>query len=166
LFFQRFHQWLYRGGHPNLLARLLNRGFAVLHFLGIAPNYMVTLEVIGRRSGRVISFPLAMVVLDGERYLVSMLGREAAWVRNVRAAGGHARLRHGRIEQVLLEEVTVEERGRVLKAYLRLAPGARPHIPVERDAPLAEFEKIAAAFPVFRLVPDRMTERNQTRSSK
>lgn len=157
MFFQRFHQWLYRGGRPNLLARLLNRGFALLHALGIAPNYMVTLEVIGRRSGRAISFPLAMVVLDGERYLVSMLGADAAWVRNVRAADGHATLHHGRIEHVLLEEVAVEKRSLILKAYLRRAPGARPHIPVERDAPLAEFEKIAAAFPVFRLVPDRMT---------
>ena len=42
---------------------------------------MVTLEVVGLRSGHVISFPLAMVVLDGERYLVSMLGQQAAWVR-------------------------------------------------------------------------------------
>ena len=117
---------------------------------------MVTLKVVGRRSGRVISFPLAMVLLDGERYLVSMLGREAAWVRNVRAAGGHARLRHGRTEQVLLEEVVVEERAPILKAYLRIAPGARPHIPVDMDAPLEEFETIAATFPVFRLISDRM----------
>ncbi len=123
----------------------------MLHSLGIAPNYMVTLEVKGRRSGRVISFPLAMVLLDGERYLVSMLGANATWVHNVRAAGGHAVMRHGRTEDVLLEEVPVEKRARILKAYLRIAPGARPHIPVDMDAPLEEFEKIAAEFPVFRL---------------
>ena len=154
--FQLFHRWLYRGGRPNALARAFNWFWAALHSLGIAPNYMVTLQVVGRRSGRVISFPLAMVLLDGERYLVSMLGREAAWVRNVRAAGGHARLRHGRTEQVLLEEVVVEERAPILKAYLRIAPGARPHIPVDMDAPLEEFETIAATFPVFRLISDRM----------
>lgn len=151
MFFTRFHRWLYRGGRPNSLARAVNRFWAVVHSLGIAPNYMVTLEVVGRRSGRAISFPLAMVVLDGERYLVSMLGAEAAWVKNVRVADGHAVLHHGRTERVLLEEVPVEKRSRVLKAYLQRAPAAQPHIPVDKDAPLAEFEKIAADFPVFRL---------------
>lgn len=157
MFWQKFHRWLYRGGHPNALARLLNRGWASVHSLGIAPNYLVTLEVMGRGSGRVISFPLAMVPLDGERYLVSMLGNEAAWVKNVRAAGGHAMVRHGRTEQVQLEEVAVEKRARVLKAYLRRAPGARPHIPVDKNAPLEEFQAIAAQFPVFRLASSRTT---------
>jgi hypothetical protein len=36
-------------------------------------------------------------------------------------------------------------------AYLRLAPGARPHIPISKDAPVAKFEKIAAEYPVFRM---------------
>jgi hypothetical protein len=93
-----------------------------------------------------------MVPLDGERYLVSMLGNKATWVQNVRAAGGHATLRHGRTEHVQLEEVAVEKRAGVLKAYLRLAPGARPHIRVDKDAPLEEFESIAAQIPVFRVV--------------
>jgi deazaflavin-dependent oxidoreductase (nitroreductase family) len=144
-------RWLYRGGRPNALAGALNRGWAALHTLGIAPNYLVTLEVTGRRSGRAISFPLVMAVVDGQRYLVSMLGAEASWVRNLRAAGGHALLRHGRTERVRLEEVAVEERGPVLKAYLRRAPGARPHVPVDKDAPLEEFEAIAARIPVFRV---------------
>jgi len=113
---------------------------------------MVTLEVEGRRSGRTSSFPLAMAVVDGERYLVSMLGSEASWVRNVRAAGGRATLRHGRTEHVRLEEVPVEQRPPVLKAYLRRAPGARPHIPVDKDAPLEEFAAIAAQVPVFRVL--------------
>jgi len=152
LVWQKFHRWLYQGGHPNALTRVINRGWAAVHSLGIAPNYLVTLEVTGRRSGRMISFPLAMVPLDGERYLVSMLGSEAAWVKNVRAAGGHATLRHGRTEQVQIEEVSVEKRARILKAYLRLAPGARPHIPVDKSASLEAFEGIAAQFPVFRVV--------------
>jgi hypothetical protein len=80
-----------------------------------------------------------------------MLGADAAWVGNVRAAGGRARLRHGRAEEVRLEEVAVEERAPVLKAYLKRAPGARPHIPVSKDAPIEDFEAIAAEFPVFRV---------------
>ena len=84
----------------------------MVHALGIAPNYLVTLEVVGRRSGRAISFPLVMAVVDGERYLVSMLGSDVAWVRNLRAANGHALLRHGSTERVRLDEIPVKERAR------------------------------------------------------
>ena len=144
-------RWMYRNGHPNGLTRVINRGWAVLHSLGISPDFMVTLEVVGRKSGKMISFPLAMTVLNGKRYLVSMLGEEANWVKNVRAAGGKAKLRHGRSEQVLLQEVEVRQRAPILKAYLQHAPGARPHIPVNKDAPISEFEKIASKYPVFKL---------------
>jgi hypothetical protein len=134
------------------LARILNRGWAAIHALGIAPDYLVTLQVVGRRSGRSISFPLVMTVVAGERYLVSMLGPDVAWLRNLRAAGGHAVLRHGRTERVRLDEVPANERGPVLKAYLKRAPGARPHLSVDKDAPLPEFEAVAAEIPVFRVV--------------
>ena len=144
-------QWLYRGGRPHGLAKLLNAGSGWLYALGIAPNYLVTLEVAGRQSGKTVSLPLVMTIMNGERYLVSMLGADANWVQNVKAASGKARLRHGVTEQVLLEEVTVSERAPILKAYLQHAPGARPHIPVDKDAPLTEFEKIAPAYPVYRL---------------
>ena len=147
-----FKRRLYQGGRPNALARLLNRCWAALHSRGIAPDYLVTLEVTGRQSGRTISLPLVMVVQEGERYLVSMLGADAAWVRNVKAAGGRAVLRHGRAEQVRLEELAIEKRAPVLKAYLQRAPGARPHIAVDRDAPIEKFEAIAAQTPVFRIL--------------
>ena len=145
--------WLYRGGRPNWLASILNRCWAALHGLGIAPNYLVTLEVPGRRSGRKISLPLVMVTIDGERYLVSMLGSEVDWVRNAKAAGGNVVLRHGRREQVHLEEVAVDRRAPVLKAYLMRAPGARGHLPIDKDAPLSEFQQVSSQFPVFRVVP-------------
>jgi deazaflavin-dependent oxidoreductase (nitroreductase family) len=150
---ERFKRWLYQGNRPGALAALLNRGWAFAHALGIAPNYLVTLEVVGRRSGRPVSLPLVMAVVGGERYLVSMLGDDVAWVRNVKAAGGRAILRHGRAEQVRLEELPAEQRAPVLKAYLQRAPGARPHVPVSKDAPLADFEAIAARIPVFRVLP-------------
>jgi hypothetical protein len=148
---QAFKRWLYRDNRPHLLARLLNRGWATLHARGIAPGWLVTLEVAGRRSGRTVSFPLVMAEVDGERYLVSMLGNDVAWVRNVEAADGYAILRHGRAEHVRLEAIAVDQRAPVLKQYLQRAPGARPHVPVSKDAPLAEFERIAADFPVFRV---------------
>jgi deazaflavin-dependent oxidoreductase (nitroreductase family) len=121
---------------------------------GIAPNYVATLEVRGRKSGRVFSLPVALAIVDGQRYLVSMLGEKVAWVQNVRAAGGKAVLRHGRRQEIRLEERPAAQRAPILKAYLKRAPGARPHVRVDKDAPLSEFEKIAAAIPVFRVLSD------------
>jgi len=146
-------RWLYRGGRPNSLAKVINKGWAFFHSLGLFPNYLVTLEVIGRQSGKIISFPLALTVLNGERYLVSMLGDDTNWVRNVRAAGGKARLRHGRSETVILQEVDADRRAPILKAFLQHAPGARPHISVSKEAALTEFEAIASKYPVFRVDP-------------
>jgi len=151
--YRRFKRWLYKGNRPGRLARLLNRAWAIAHARGIAPDYLVTLEVAGRRSGRAISFPLVMASVEGERYLVSMLGTEVAWVRNVKAAAGRAVLHHGRTEHVRLEEIPRERRAPVLKAYVQRAPGARPHIPVDKDAPVEDFEVIAEQIPVFRVLP-------------
>jgi len=140
---------MYRGGRPNWLAMLLNRFSAFLHRLGIAPNYLVTLEVVGRASGKTFRLPLVMAIVDGRRYLVSMLGEDVAWVRNVRAAHGDVVLLHGRREAVHLEEVPAVRRAPILKAYLQRAPGARPHIPVDKDAPIEKFEETAEQYPVF-----------------
>lgn len=148
----RAKRWLYRGQRPNWIARVLNRGWAVVGSLGITSNYVETLEVIGRKSGRTVSLPVVVAIVDGERYLVSMLGEDVQWVRNVRAAGGRAALCSGGREEVYLEEIPAEQRAAILKAYLQRAPGARPHVPVNKYAPLVEFEKIAPAFPVFRVV--------------
>src|SRR5688572_1913240 len=99
-------RWMYRGARPNGLARLMNRASAGLHSAGVVlPDRLVTMEVPGRRSGRIISFPLVVADHGGERYLVSMLGDRAEWVSNVRAAGYRAVLRHGRREAVRLQEV-------------------------------------------------------------
>ena len=152
--FAELKQWLYRDGRPNWLAKILNDGWAALHALGIAPNYLVTLEVRGHKSGRTITLPLVMVLLNGERYLISMLGVDATWVRNVKAAAGHATLVHGRRELVRLVEIPPAQRPPILRLYLQRAPGARPHLPVHKDAPLAAFELISAQFPVFRVVSE------------
>jgi deazaflavin-dependent oxidoreductase (nitroreductase family) len=147
-----FNRWLYRGRRPNWIARVLNGlGTAIASTGATAKVGMVTMEVIGRRSGQTISLPVAVVVVNGERYLVSMLGEDVQWVKNVRAAGGRAALRSGGREQVVLVEVPAERRAPILRAYLQRAPGARPHVPVQKDASLADFERVASAYPVFRV---------------
>jgi len=151
----RFDRWMYRDGRPHRMAKVLNWIWAKLFGSGIAvPKYVVTLEVRGRRTGRTISLPLVVADYGGERYLVSMLGSDANWVHNVRAAQGRAVLHHGRREKVVLEEVDVGARAPILRRYLALAPGARAHLPVEPHAPLAEFDRIAERYPVFRIGRD------------
>jgi F420H(2)-dependent quinone reductase len=145
-----FKRWLYRGQKPGLIAKFLNRMMANNASKEAMDNGLVALEVMGRKSGKVISFPLVMVRVDEQRYLASMLG-ESQWVCNVRAAGGKAVLRSGGYENVQLEEIPANVRAPLLKAYLHAAPGARPHVAVDMDAPIEEFEKIAADYPVFRV---------------
>ena len=150
--YEDYLRWLYRDGHPNRFARIQNRAWAVASAAGVWPRRAAALEVRGRRSGRLIAFPVVIADHEGERYLVAMLGEETNWVRNLRAAGGQATLRHGRREAVHLEEVPASARPAILRRYLAVAPGARPHIPVDRHAPLQEFERIAPQVPVFRIV--------------
>jgi deazaflavin-dependent oxidoreductase (nitroreductase family) len=146
-------RWMYRGQRPNWLARLLNRVDVALGSSGHGAKYgLVTLEVTGRTSGRTVSLPVAVVVVEGQRYLVSMLGENVQWVKNVRAAGGRATIRSGGHEEVHLEEVLISRRAPILKAYLQRAPGARAHVPVSRTAPLVEFERIAGQYPIFHVV--------------
>jgi hypothetical protein len=82
-----------------------------------------------------------------------MLGEGVNWVANVRA-GGRAVLRHGRREAVRLEKFDPGGRAPILQRYLQVAPGARSHIRVDRRAPLAEFERVAPQYPVFRVRAD------------
>ncbi|MFG1618442.1 nitroreductase family deazaflavin-dependent oxidoreductase [Nonomuraea wenchangensis] len=142
---------MYRHGRPGRLARAMNR-LDILQFAAgrLSPRSAAVLEVRGRASGRTISVPVAVADVGGRDHLVSMLGEEANWVRNVRAAGGDAVLRRsGGGERVHLEEVVPELRAPILRRYLELAPGARPHIPVDRRAPEQAFAAVAPSYPVF-----------------
>ena len=150
-------RWLYRTGRPNWFARVQNRLSATAFAAGIAPGRAAELQVRGRRTGRLVCFPVVIADYQGGRYLVSMLGDDVNWVRNLRAAGDRAVLRHGRREAVRLREVSPPGRAPILRRYLQVAPGARPHIPVDRNAPLADFDRISPSYPVFRVLPDTAT---------
>lgn len=149
-------RWMYRQHRAHLLARALNRASAIQFSAGVlSPERAVTMEVPGRRTGRIITFPVVVADYAGERYVVSMLGEDVSWVRNVRAAEGRVVLRRRHRQAVRLVEVLPGDRAPILKRYLDLAPGARPHVPVDRHAPLAEFERIADSYPVFRVEDHR-----------
>lgn len=148
-------RWMYGRSRQNRVAAILNRATVAAISAGLAPRRLVALEVHGRRTGRLIVFPVVVADLGADRYVVAMLGNDTRWIANVRTAGGRVVLRHGRgREAVRLSEVGPGARAPILRRYLEVAPGARAHIPVDRDAPLIEFEQIAAQYPVFRVEAD------------
>jgi len=153
----------YRGGRPTRAGRSLNRAWSWLVSQGLTPARWpgspaigpATLETTGRRSGVRRSNMVTWVEYEGQRSFVSMLGSQAEWVRNVRAAGGQAVLRRGARTPVLLEELRVQERAPIIQAwYQRTWASTRPHLKLDPRAGIEEFERIAAAHPVFRIVPE------------
>jgi deazaflavin-dependent oxidoreductase (nitroreductase family) len=74
------------------------------------------LSVVGRRTGRWRTTPVAVLDYEGGRYLVSYRG-ESEWVRNLRASGC-GRLRHrDEVEEITISEVPVADRGPMLEVY-------------------------------------------------
>jgi hypothetical protein len=145
---------MYAGGRGDARARWFARLWARVFGQGLSSRRWVTLEVVGRRTGRITRFPLGLADWNGDWYLVSMLGNDCNWVRNVRAADGLVTLRHGRARTRRLVEVPVGERAPILKRYLQKVPGARPHMALDPGAPLSAFEAIAARYPAFRVEGD------------
>jgi deazaflavin-dependent oxidoreductase (nitroreductase family) len=111
-------------------------------------RFVSQLTTTGRRSGQQRTTPVAVLELDGERYLVAPRG-DTHWARNVRAAGG-GRLRKGdRTWEFGVEEVEVAARPPLIAAYRER---------FDRFPMVAKtFEQLPdpADHPVFRLtVPD------------
>jgi len=136
---------------PMAVMRLMNRVFSAFASLGLTPSHMITLETKGRKSGLPRSIVVNSVEYGGQRYLVSPRG-ETEWVRNVRADGGRATMRHRGRRPVKLMEVPVEERAPILQAYLKAnAMSTKAHFGIEPSAPIEEFQREAAKHPVFRI---------------
>lgn len=133
------------------MGRWVNRLQGWLAGMGAPPSFVALLEVRGRTSGQVRSNPVVIATVAGERYLVSMLGPDSDWVKNVEAAHGEVVIRHGQRERVQLVAIPPEQRAPVLREYVRIAPSGRQHFPVAVGAPLEEFEAIAVNYPVYRI---------------
>lgn len=153
--------WFYHNRRPTRAGRAINRAWCWMAGGGLTPPAWpgtprigtVALETKGRRSGQARTHVVTWVEHDGGRYFVSMLGDHVDWVRNARAAGGEAAIRHGGRQPVRLEEVPVEQRAPILRAYLkRTAMATAYHLGLNADAPLEEFQRIAERHPVFRIV--------------
>lgn len=101
----------------------INKVITGLQRLGIAFGPMQLLTVTGRRSGRLLTFPIAVNELDGGRYIFQAFPK-AAWVANVRAADTVTLTRGRRSSTARLVELPVEQRGPVLRNLVATSPSS------------------------------------------
>lgn len=144
---------LYHGDRPHGVMRLLTRIDTPAYGARWgAPRHGAVLTVRGRTTAEQVSIPIVVTPFRDSEYLVSMLGPRVDWVRNVHAAGGRAMLRRrGREESVTLYEVGTADRAEILRRYVAVAPGARPHLGLGPHDELTAFARVAAHHPVFRV---------------
>ena len=136
---------------PSGLVKAMNSLVGRLASWGLIPGGTALLQVKGRRSGQTRSTAVTWVEHEGRRYLVAPRGN-TEWVRNVKAAGGEAVLKHGKSDAVRLEELPVEQRAPLIQAYLKkTARVTKREFGIEPDAPIEEFQRIAPDHPVFRI---------------
>ena len=131
--------------------RLLRAG------IPMGPNGILTVR--GRTTGQPRSAPVAVVELDGRRWVVGTFG-EVHWVRNLRAAGEADLELHGTTQHLRATELALDERiaffGGTLPAYVGSLPAVwrrfvgmflRTVAPAIHDDPAAA----AVSRPVFEL---------------
>lgn len=146
-----FLRFCYRDWRPTRVGRWLNRFWGWWSSVRLPPRSQALLEVRGRTSGLLRANPVAITTVEGQHYLVSMLGTTSDWVKNVEAAEGVASIRHGWSRPVHLVPVPVEQRAPILREYVRVARSGRKHFPVAVGAPLSQFQTIAERYPVYRI---------------
>ena len=130
-----------------LVHRLLGVGFPM------GPNGLITIR--GRQTGAARTTPIAIIEIDGRRWVQSPFG-EVNWVRNLRAAGQATISTGKRTEDVRAVELSKGEKVAffrdLLGPYIRRMPGGRLlsrilGVSVILDDPVGS----AGSYPVFEL---------------
>ena len=136
---------------PSRARRVADTIMRVLVRAGLVPStYLLT--TTGRKTGRPLTHPAAVVEQDGRRWLVAPYGT-VSWVHNARAAGRVTLARRGDRHHYAVREVPAAEAGPVLKRYVGVATATRPYFGADKDAPVEDFVAEADRHPVFELLP-------------
>jgi len=150
----------------RLLLRLVTGLIRASLRLGVRFGPMMMLTLPGRRSGVPRTNPIDLWTDGDRRFLVATHTGTAAWVRNLRAAGGGVLWRGRRRWEFTAVELSAEEGAAILRDVLaprmrRPVAGAvlRQTVRVPPGSPLADYVAAAAAHPVFEvaLAPPRTT---------
>lgn len=98
-----------------------NKVVVALQKVGIAFGPMQLLTVPGRKSGQPRTAPIAVVPIEGQRYIIQAYPR-AAWVANARSAETVTLSRGRRFSTVRLVELPVEQRRPLLREHIANSP--------------------------------------------
>jgi deazaflavin-dependent oxidoreductase (nitroreductase family) len=140
---------------PTATERLFNRIFGFLVGLGLGLPHNFLLEVPGRKTGRLYSTPVVVLVLEDRRYLVAPRGY-TSWVRNALASGTVALKKGRRREEFRVRALSADEKPAVLRAYLdRFKLAVQRYFPVPAGAPEEAFRPLVDRYPAFELLPRR-----------
>ena len=150
---------------PSFLDRLLSRAFGLLVGLGFGRSHSYLLQVRGRKSGRMYSTPVNVLLHRKRLYVVASRG-QSQWVRNART-GGYVMLRKGRrCEAFPVRALPHEERAEILKAYVdRFGVAAQRYFPIPAGSSVEDFVPLARHYPVFELVQLPESQRQPPRSA-
>jgi deazaflavin-dependent oxidoreductase (nitroreductase family) len=132
-----------------MVRRLLGLG------LPMGPN--VLMSVRGRKSGKLYTFPVAILEADGRQFLFSPFG-EGSWVHNLRASG-EAIIRRGRTDhRMTAAELTPEVAAPFLEAGMQPVMGAPMFgsmiagwYGLDRTSTTADYLESARRHPAFEL---------------
>jgi deazaflavin-dependent oxidoreductase (nitroreductase family) len=124
--------------------------------VGVPLGYNGLLTVRGRKSGEPRTTPIAIIDVDGRRWVWSPFG-EVHWVQNLRAAGRATVTVHGKTDEVRATELDEAERqaffGDVLRRVAHDMPFGIEFIKLVDRVDLDDPTTAAHGRPVFELLP-------------
>lgn len=136
--------------------RIGNAIFSGLARVGIGPAHLLTTR--GRKTGRLRTTPVILVVHDQQRWLVAPYGA-VPWVLNARAAG-QVRLRRGRDRRDYTPPAAPGRTGRVYPAALHsYRPGHAALLPGEQGLPGRRFHRRGGPSSGIRTHPPQRSQR-------
>ena len=137
---------------PSAMEKAFNRTFGFLVGLGVGRSYHYSLEVRGRKSGKIYSTPVDLLEMDGKKFLVAPRGR-TQWVRNAEVAGEVTLKRGSSRQKYRLRRLGVEEKLPVLKGYLdAFKSEVQRYFPVQAGSAVEEFRVVEGNYPAFELL--------------
>jgi len=136
---------------PSAAEKFFNRAFGFLVGLGIGPSYCYLLQVRGRKTGKLYSTPVNLIVLNGKHLLVAPRGR-TQWVRNAEATGEITLKRGWYRKRFHLLTIDSPAKLPILKQYLdQFRSAVQRYFTVRAGSPPEAFAEVADRYPVFEL---------------
>jgi len=137
---------------PSAFERIFNRVLGWIVGAGLGAQHYQLLEVTGRKSGKVYSAPVDVLLIDDRKFLVCPRGR-AQWVRNAEASGQVWLKKGGTRTRYTVRAVPEIDRPELLREYLdRFKLFVQRYFPVPAGSPASAFVAIANRYPVFELL--------------